>query len=389
MRTYHLRVYITLRLNAGTDYTTCVSVVCLSRLRLFAPSQYRPIYSFLSLISLPFSFLSTSFSDYIHLSTMPYLSEPTVLLPDLQGPTKNGIPSYLLRVYTSPDVFPPAESLPDQQGSPLDPFSKLPAAVNAIVNTHMRGKMGPGYQYSNMTSWTSSMLVALQDGLMKIPRDLHSPAASNVFLLVIDTGKFPSGTFIKDSELVGEIKRHISESEGKPLGDFLTMRRSNMETHSGEYLSLGELNIEGKCIQISFQELISNGLFNLHVHLGKECHPNDWMTRVSELRRPFGLLHEPPRAKTSEIFTAIRIGCYFQQDQWAIPVAMMLLALKPRKGDDSAIMQAFSKWFSDSDVLILSGCQFDLNAADIDQLPEVKQYTCLLYDLVCHFYQPR
>lgn len=67
----------------------------------------------------------------------------------------------------------------------------------------------------------------------------------------------------------------------------------------------------------------------------------------------------------------------------------MLLALKPRKGDDSAIMQAFSKWFSDSDVLLLRGYQFDLNAADIDQLPEVKQYTRLLYDLVCHFYQPR
>lgn len=66
----------------------------------------------------------------------------------------------------------------------------------------------------------------------------------------------------------------------------------------------------------------------------------------------------------------------------------MLLALKPRKRDDSAIMQAFSKWLSDSDVLIRD-YQFDLNAADIDHLPEIKPHTCLLYDLVCHFYQPR
>lgn len=57
IRTYHLRVYITLRLSAGTNYTTGVSVVCLSRFRLFAPSQYRLIYSFLSPISFPFSHL--------------------------------------------------------------------------------------------------------------------------------------------------------------------------------------------------------------------------------------------------------------------------------------------------------------------------------------------
>lgn len=112
------------------------------------------------------------------------------------------------------------------------------------------------------------------------------------------------------------------------------------------------------------------------------------MTRVSELRRLFGLLHEPPRANTSEIFTAIRIGCYFGQDQWTIPAAMTLLALKPRKRDDSAIMQAFSKWFSGS-VVLLHGYRFDLNAADIDRLPEIKRCTYLLYDLVCHFYQPR
>lgn len=49
------------------------------------------------------------------------------------------------------------------------------------------------------------MLVALQHGLMKLPGNLQSPAASNIFLLVIETGKFPNGTFIKDSELVGEI----------------------------------------------------------------------------------------------------------------------------------------------------------------------------------------
>ena len=67
---------------------------------------------------------------------------------------------------------------------------------------------------------------------------------------------------------------------------------------------------------------------------------------------------------------------------------MMLLALKPRKRDDSAIMQAFSKWLSGSDVL-LRGYRFDPSAADIDQLPEVKRRAYLLYDLVCHFYQLR
>lgn len=66
---------------------------------------------------------------------------------------------------------------------------------------------------------------------------------------------------------------------------------------------------------------------------------------------------------------------------------MMLLVLKSRKRSNSDIMQAFSKWFSDSDVLLLPGYQFNLNAANIDQLPEVKQFTHLLYDLVPPFYQ--
>lgn len=68
---------------------------------------------------------------------------------------------------------------------------------------------------------------------------------------------------------------------------------------------------------------------------------------------------------------------------------MMLLVLKSRKRSNSDIMQAFSKWFSDSDVLLLPGYQFNLNAANIDQLPEVKQFTNLLYDLVPPFYQSR
>lgn len=50
----------------------------------------------------------------------------------------------------------------------------------------------------------------------------------------------------------------------------------------------------------------------------------------------------------------------------------MLLVLKSRKRNDSDIMQEFSKWFSNSDVLLLPGYQFSLNAADIDQLPEIK-----------------
>ncbi|OQE00638.1 hypothetical protein PENVUL_c048G06412 [Penicillium vulpinum] len=78
-----------------------------------------------------------------------------------------------------------------------------------------------------------------------------------------------------------------------------------------------------------------------------------WITRVSELRRPFRLLQEPPKAKKSEIFAAIRIGCYFPQDGGAIPVAIMLLTLKPRKKDEGAIMRAFAKWFSNFDVLLL------------------------------------
>ncbi|KAL2143404.1 hypothetical protein VTI28DRAFT_10458 [Corynascus sepedonium] len=64
-------------------------------------------------------------------------------------------------------------------------------------------------------------------------------------------------------------------------------------------------------------------------------------------------------------------ACY--GSRWALPVAAMLLSLKPRKHNDSVILGGFRSMFDDGEInsLDISGMKFD---SESERMPELKLY---------------
>ena len=111
----------------------------------------------------------------------------------------------------------------------------------------------------NLTSWTSSLLFALQYGLYKHRvRGFIGPDLSTISLLLLDTRGLPKGTFVKDLEIMETFNAYSD-----PLKDFLRFRKDNRGYYFGEYLTQGDVDIEGKCVVTNMQRLIDAGLFEL------------------------------------------------------------------------------------------------------------------------------
>lgn len=94
------------------------------------------------------------------------------------------------------------------------------------------------------------------------------------------------------------------------------------------------------------QDLIDNGLFKFLPELKNEDSWNQWANRVVELRKPFSETGKSKISDHCEVRTAIVIaeGCY--PGRWALPVATMLLALKPRMHNDRVILDGFASMYS-------------------------------------------
>jgi hypothetical protein len=207
-------------------------------------------------------------------------------------------------------------------------------AAGPLLHDHLIWKCD---ERCNLMSWTTSLLFALQYGLYHYQTDKDYPEFGDIFLLMVDTRDFPERTFIKDLEAVSALNTH----EGY-LDEFLALRN---KYYFGEYLSQGALDIQGRCVQVSFQTLIDFGLFKLFPPLAVEAEWIRLATRVRELRQPFyrqGIL----AATADEVQTAIQLARHGFGGRWTFPVAAMLLALKPRANNDRVILEGFNAEFT-------------------------------------------
>lgn len=264
---------------------------------------------------------------------------------------RNDIPRYLFRVYapktagktTVSHVIPPASTC-GKINKMGDIFKLQLQDAAALLNEHLRWWRSHESE-CNLISWTSSLLFALQYGLYRHRGCEDKPDLSQIFLLILDTREFPEGTFVKDMEIM-EVFAQSEISQQYTLEDFLQFRKSSKGYYFGEYLTQGDLYIQGRCVQTTMERMIDVGLFELNPELGDESKWDQWAKRVVSLRMPLEASQNAPSATHTEVRKAITIAEACFGDFWVVPVAAMLLALKHRKKNDPVIVDGFAALFA-------------------------------------------
>jgi hypothetical protein len=191
------------------------------------------------------------------------------------------------------------------------------------------------------------LLFALQYGLHRARRNNPDEyELSQITLLVIDTRNVPNGAFVKDLEIMDAFSSYSDPLLKKNLAYLREMRLGSQGYYFGEYLSQGCLEIKGIGSQATMQDLIDSGLFQLMPELKSMSSWDQWAKRVIELREPFREVDNVNQSKHSDVRRAIVIAERCFPGQWALPVAVMLIALKPRMKNDRVILDAFASMYS-------------------------------------------
>ncbi|KUL86901.1 hypothetical protein ZTR_05274 [Talaromyces verruculosus] len=154
----------------------------------------------------------------------------------------------------------------------------------------------------------------------------------------------------------------------------------NGANHFGEYLTQGALDIfDGESIQVNFQKMVDLGLTKLLPNeMKNEENWNQWPTTVVAARGPFSEPIDAPPALKEEVETAIAIAKILFKGPWSLPVAAMLLSLKPRQRNDPVILNGFLKIYG-ADIIRNTVSQGLI--IDGERLPEVQQYWYIIDDI--------
>lgn len=264
------------------------------------------------------------------------------------------VPRYLFRVYSpktaghtsTSNVTAPAweSSKKDNKGieeKKKDLFDRSSVKVVKLLYEHIwwsKGRLGDHEEECNLMSWTSSLLFALQGGLHRYHSDKPRPKMAEIFVLVIDTHGFPKGTFLRDLEALDAFKAYTPDMNES------IRRRSEGDSYFGEFFTQGDLNIEGRCSQASMQELANLGLFNLSPKMKNKKSWRGWQNSVAAYR---SIYREPALAtESTEVKKAVKMARRCFGEAWALPIATMLLSLKPRGDDDLTLVEGLRAEFS-------------------------------------------
>ncbi|KAL2819575.1 hypothetical protein BDW59DRAFT_151364 [Aspergillus cavernicola] len=286
----------------------------------------------------------------------------------------NFAPNFLYRLVAPQSAGPSTSSTappPALQGNGQDIFHLPPVKAVALLLDHLLWQRGHE-DGCTLMSWTSSLLFALQYALYRHSKD--GDDLSQIYLIILDTRAFPEGTFIQDMEVM----RAFQGTDGR-LQKFVEFRES--EYYFGEYLTQGRLNIQGRCVCASVQQMIEFGLFDLQPALADESQWKWWPKRVLDFRQLFQSGKCVP-ATDGDVETAVDIARRCFGAQWVVPGSLMLLALQPRTRDDRVILRGFKERFTGSDV---RRAGLDCMKIDTKRLPEVGQFKGLV-ELIQHSY---
>lgn len=290
------------------------------------------------------------------------------------------VPRYLFRVHsdttagstTLDAVLAPACLHPNKQRGSGDLFDMDRKEAAGLLNKHLWWEMAHEDNCSLM-SWTSSLLFALQYGLYKHSGSRSPSALADIHILVLDTSAYPPGTFLKDMDLIEYF--HLDDESGeRDLSRMRRMRRGRGGYYFGEYISQGALDIRATCTQTTIQAMIDVGLFKFFPELGDRLRWKKWADGVLQLRQ---VARSPATAKV-DVRRAIVIASACFGDEFAMPIAAMLLALKRPRPDDPAILQGFEAMFTIEELCSVTPATMRI---DPDRLPEVRRFGDIIREI--------
>ncbi|KAF7554549.1 hypothetical protein G7Z17_g2824 [Cylindrodendrum hubeiense] len=149
----------------------------------------------------------------------------------------------------------------------------------------------------------------------------------------------------------------------------------------GEYLSQGEVNVEGQCSEANFRDLRNSGLAVLYPWLFDWSLEGVWAKRVLHARVKYHISEKP--IEDVEVQGAMGIAHLFE-DRWRLPVTAMFISLIRRPRNAQVITHALRNAFRSGLIF------FHLSNISIDDenLPEVESFRHVIEDLRRDFEQP-
>ncbi|KAL0936996.1 uncharacterized protein CTRU02_209212 [Colletotrichum truncatum] len=264
------------------------------------------------------------------------------------------IPRYLFRVSdpnssgmtTQTEAVSPAALKSSKQETDLYQMERKKAAD--LLNDHLQWQCADQKQEypCNLLSWTSSPLAAFQYCLFRHKALGQQQKLSDIKILMVDTAQFDRGShvFARDLQVLEYFHRFHKSSDGYSLESLYNIRAKGT-FYLGEYLSQGRLALDPeKSCQVSMEELIARGLFNVHPGLGDEAFWNGWPTRVNMLRNKMG--SNLPQITIGQVQAAIDVGKGFKK--FELEAAFMILGISPYdlRGSSSTILQVLQQNYS-------------------------------------------
>lgn len=286
-------------------------------------------------------------------TTPPLLFQPDPFQLSQMPSIRDGyIPRFLFRIYT-PDNYghmslssvTPQAVISRGLNTTRDIFTWDRKAAAKLLNIQLRWWDYDNPSDCSLVCWTSSLLFALQYGLHRARQgNPDKYDLSDITLLIIDTRSIPKGIFVKDLELIAAFAKYSDPYCEKNLLYLQQLRQGRY--YFGEYLSQGRLEIFGICAQTTMKNLVESGFFEVMPDFEDQVSWNLWANRVVELRAPFNDAIDISQSNHYEVRRAITIAESCFPGRWALPVAVMLLALKPRMNKDPVILNAFASLYS-------------------------------------------
>lgn len=118
---------------------------------------------------------------------------------------------------------------------------------------------------------------------------------SEIQVIVIDTRQFPKNTFVKDRDYIEALFPNVDIFPKEKFVFNLRKRQTKRgkDYYFGEYLSQGDLNLEGRYVQTTIDKLIKLGLFDVQDAFGNKKGGGSGRTESLSSASPLGVLFHP------------------------------------------------------------------------------------------------
>lgn len=235
------------------------------------------------------------------------------------------IPPYLFRTWStsSRGVNAATRIVPEATlaGQGHESINSIPLIkAKEMLSNHFQWATGIKTEFS---SWTSSLLFALQHAMRKADykREL------DVCICVLDTRKLSDVSIYPATSL---LRVYEIENKGKLKHEY----------YLGEYLVHGSIE-DSSCFEVvSLQHLKQCGLFRHFSELDEEHGKRFLYRRVLELRSTYFL--QPTPVTSSEILSLTKLGALFGE-KFALPITVAFLSLRLRSLKDEYVLSKISQ----------------------------------------------